>query len=374
MGSHTMDVDAMAVEGMDAGATDGHLMDPRQAALAAGLRYAEDAEPGLTRRRRGRGFSYHHPKGGAVADADTLERVRSLAIPPAWSDVWISPCADLHLQATGRDEAGRKQYIYHSRFVEARDAVKYARLPCFASALPRLRRRVRRDLRRDAHDRVRMTAAAVRLMDLTLIRVGNPAAAKASGSYGATTLRRKHVRVDGDEIDLRFVGKSGERHVRTLVDEELAAVVRDCQELPGYELFRYVTDDDQVHVIDSRDVNEYIQAVTGEGVSAKDFRTWGGTVACATSLHRLASAGGDEARSDTRRTRELVSAVRDAAAVLGNTPAVCRASYVHPAIVKAHLDGTFADLFDEALSRARAARTRELRLPEAATLGFLSAA
>lgn len=347
---------------------------PREAALTAGLRYVEDGEPGLARRRRGRGFSYHRPTGRAIDEARTLERVRSLAIPPAWTDVWISRRTDDHLQATGRDEAGRKQYIYHPRFVAVRDAAKYARLTGFAMALPRLRRRVRSDLRRDAHDRVRLTAAAVRLMDVSLIRVGNPAAAKASGSYGATTLRRKHVRVNGDEIDLRFVGKSGERHVSTLVDEELAAVVRDCQELPGYELFRYATDDGQVHVIDSRDVNEYIQSYSGEDVSAKDFRTWGGTVACAGGLYRLTTERGDERLSDALRKRELVAAVCNAAAALGNTPAVCRASYVHPAIVDAQMDGSFGDRYGEALARARQRRKRELRLFEAATLEFLTAA
>ncbi|HZW27047.1 MAG TPA: hypothetical protein VFF08_01235 [Trueperaceae bacterium] len=343
----------------------------RDDAAAAGLRYVEDGEPGFTRRRRGKGFSYLDQVGRPLTDAAERERVRSLAVAPAWSDVWVCPYADGHLQATGRDEAGRKQYVYHPAFTAVRDAAKFARLGGFGALLPRVRRRVRRDLRRDGLDRVRLVAAAVRLMDLSLLRVGNASYARSNGSYGATTLRDKHVRVDGDAIDLRFVGKSGERHVHTLVDDELAAVIRDCQELPGYELFRYRGEGGAVQSIDSGDVNDYLRDVSGEDVSAKDFRTWGGTVVTAGALYRAAAGAGGEPRSQAARKRLLKEAVCSAAEALGNTPAVCRQSYVHPAVFAAFDAGEFTGAYAEAVRRARERRPRELRLHEAATLAFL---
>ena len=350
---------------------DGNGNDPRSDAAAAGLRYVADDEPGLTRRVRGRGFTFLDAGGRPVDDPGTVARLRALAVPPAWRDVWLCPDADGHLQATGRDEAGRKQYVYHPAFTAVRDAAKYARLPAFGALLPRVRRRVRRDLRREEHDRVRLTAAAVRLLDCALIRVGNATYAKANGSYGVTTLRDRHVRVDGDAIDLRFVGKSGERHARSLVDEELAVVIRDCQELPGYELFRYRDAEGSVETIDSRDVNDYLTDVSGEDVSAKDFRTWGGTVLVASGLFRAAAAASAKPLGEGARRRLLKAAVCDAAEALGNTPAVCRRSYVHPAVVAAFDAGEFSAAYGEALEAARRSRPRELRVHEAATLRFL---
>ena len=347
--------------------------DPRADAAAAGLSYVEDGEAGLKRRRRGRGFEYLDPRGRTVTDESERERIRALAIPPAWSDVWICARPDGHLQATGRDEAGRKQYIYHQEFTALRDAAKYARLTAFGDLLPRVRRRVRRDLRRGALDRERLVAAAVRLLDTTLIRIGNPTYAKRNGSYGITTLRRKHVQLNGAELDLRFTGKSGERHALSLVDEELAAVVRDTQEVPGYELFRYLDAEGTRQTIDSRDVNEYLAEVSGVDVTAKDFRTWGGTVATASSLYAGWSGGAvPEGATEAKLKRAVNDAICSAAATLGNTPAVCRRSYVHPLLVERFMAGDFGPAYEESLARARRERRRELRLHEAATLAFLS--
>lgn len=371
-----------------------------EAAAAAGLRYVADDEPGYSRRRRGAGFSYQRPGGEAVSSAER-RRIEDLVIPPAWQEVWISLDPKGHLQATGRDEAGRKQYLYHPRWTAARDAAKFAGLAGFGDALPALRRRLRRDLKSDGLSRRKLTAAVLRLMDQTLIRVGNAAYAKANGSYGLTTLRNKHVRLSGDEIDLRFKGKSGEKHVHSLVDEELASVVRECQELPGYELFRYRDEAGEVQTIDSRDVNDYLRQATSREVSAKDFRTWGGTVATSRALHAALSAaagngkpasrngnranangkpaGGEAAllhaeASESARHKAVVEAVKSAAEILGNTPAICRQSYVHPTVIESFLAAEFHDSYAEALARARSKRPRELRLHEAATLGFLQAA
>ncbi len=346
--------------------------DPRDDAAAAGLRYVEDGDPGFSRRRRGKGFEYRGVGGETLSDPAVRERIASLAIPPAWREVWICPHPDGHLQATGRDEAGRKQYIYHPAFTALRDAAKFARLTAFGEVLPRVRRRVRRDLRRGTLDRTRLVAAAVRLLDSTLIRVGNPAYAKQNGSYGVTTLRRKHVRLNGSEIDLRFIGKSGEKHALTLVDEELAAVVRDTQELPGYELFRYLDADGASQTVDSRDVNEYLAAVSGDDVTAKDFRTWGGTVVTAAALHASGlSARAAAELSEAKLKKALNEAICAAAETLGNTPAVCRQSYVHPALIDRFLAGAFDTAYQESLARARKSRRRELKLHEAATLEFL---
>jgi len=345
--------------------------DPRADAAAAGLRYVEDGEPGFSRRRRGKGFEYLDIRGKTLSDAGTKERVSSLAIPPAWRDVWICPHPDGHLQATGRDEAGRKQYIYHPEFTALRDAAKFARLTAFGDLLPRIRRKVRRDLRRGTLDRARLVAAAVRLLDAALIRIGNPVYAKQNGSYGVTTLRRKHVRLNGAELDLRFQGKSGERHSVTLIDDELASVVRDTQELPGYELFRYLDESGERQTVDSRDVNEYLAEVTGVDVTAKDFRTWGGTVATAASLYALWSNGAIAEASEAKLKRALNDAICSAADTLGNTPAVCRRSYVHPVLIERFMARDFGSAYDEALTRARLQRRRELKVHEAATLGFL---
>lgn len=336
-----------------------------QAAARAGLRYVGDDEPGYVRRRRGSGFSFQRPDGQTLTDALERERIEQLVIPPAWREVWIALDPKSHLQATGRDEAGRKQYLYHPRWTAVRDEAKFAGLTSFGGSLPSLRRRLRRDLKIDGLSRRKLTAAVLRLMDLTLIRVGNATYAKNNHSYGLTTLRNKHVRLLGDEIDLQFTGKSGERQVHSLVDEELAQVVRECQELPGYELFRFRDEAGTVQTIDSRDVNDYLREVTSQEVSAKDFRTWGGTVAVARSLH--------VERNDVDRNKALVAAVKGAAETLGNTPAVCRQSYIHPDVIDSFLSAEFDAQYAEAVKQARSKRPNELRLHEAATLQFLLA-
>jgi DNA topoisomerase I len=340
----------------------------RAAAREARLRYVSDGEAGYRRRRCGRGFTYLDHDGSRVAEPGERERIASLVIPPAWEDVWICRDARGHLQATGRDEAGRKQYLYHPRWREVRDRTKFEQLVPFGESLPGLRRRVRRDLRRDRHDRRRVTAAIVKLMDVTLIRIGNAAYARANGSYGLTTLRAEHVRADGAELELAFAGKGGAHHAASVRDAQLAAVVRECQEIPGYELFRYLDDEGATRCVDSSDVNDYLQAATEHDVTAKDFRTWGATVLAARELHAR-----DDADGATARKRAAVAALREVAAALVNTPAVCRRAYVHPALLDAYLGGAFAAEYAAALAAVRHGRPRELRLHEAATLRYLRA-
>jgi DNA topoisomerase I len=343
------------------------VSDPRAAARDARLRYVSDGEPGFTRRRRGRGFSYHDQSGAAITDPEQRARIEALVIPPAWRDVWICRDARGHLQATGRDEAGRKQYLYHVRWREVRDRVKFDHLVDFGEVLPAIRRRLRRDLGGDPLSRRRVIAAIVRLMDATLVRVGNAAYAKANGSYGLTTLREEHVAANGSAVELSFVGKGGARHELSVHDEELAAVVRECQEIDGYELFRYVDGDGVTRTVDSSDVNDYLRETSGREVTAKDFRTWGATVLAAEDLHRRT-----EAASPTARKRGAVACVKAVAAVLGNTPAVCRSAYVHPRVLEGYLAGSFAEEYGAALDVARRSRSKELRLHEAATLRYLT--
>lgn len=343
-------------------------LEPEAAAAAARLRYVSDEQPGYRRRRRGKGFSYHASDGALVTDERVRARIDALAIPPAWQEVWICPLPNGHIQATGRDDAGRKQYVYHPRWVELRDAVKFASLVEFGHALPRLRRRVARDVRAEGPGPAKLVAAAVRMLDRTLVRVGNPSYARANGSYGVTTLRDRHVRLLDDEIAISFRGKSGEKHALSLVDAELAELFRERQELPGYELFRYRDADGVVRGIGSEEVNDYLRAVTGTELTAKEFRTWGASVIAAEALAAVALAPDASAR---QRERAAAAAVERAATALGNTPSVCRRAYVHPRLLTSFLEGAFAGAYREALAAARARRPRELRLHEAATLRFL---
>jgi len=306
----------------------------RASARAAGLRYASDARPGITRRRAGRGFSYRDADGRPIRDPATVERIRRLAIPPAWTDVWICPAPSGHLQATGRDARGRKQYRYHARWRAGRDDAKFERLIEFARVLPRIRARVERDLARPGLAREKVLAAVVRLLEMTLIRVGNEEYARLNRSFGLTTLRARHARVTGPAIRFRFRGKSGRRHEVGLRDRRLAAVIRRCQDLPGQELFQYVDPDGVAHDIASEDVNDYLREVSRAEVTAKDFRTWAGTVLAYRAL-RAAARETDEVAA----RHAVVAAVRRTADQLGNTPAVARRSYVHPAVLEAYLDG-----------------------------------
>jgi DNA topoisomerase-1 len=302
--------------------------DPAGSAQAAGLRYVNDAAPGIVRQRNGHGFRYRHPGGRAVRDQAALKRIRSLAIPPAWQAVWICTREDGHLQATGRDARGRKQYRYHPRWREVRDETKYGRMLAFANALPRIRRRVRQDLALPGLPRDKVLAAVVRLLETTRMRVGNEEYARENESYGLTTLRTRQVRVRGSTLQFRFRGKSGVWHELALNDRKLAAIVRRMRDLPGYELFQYVDEEGETRSVDSADVNEYLKAIAGEDFTSKDFRTWAGTVLAAAALHRLKHVG------------NAVSAV---AQQLGNTKAVCRKCYIHPVVIEAHLDGSLAE-------------------------------
>jgi DNA topoisomerase-1 len=316
---------------------------PAEMASRANLVYVENDQAGYIRVRRGRGFAYRDENGNFVRDATILHRVQSLVIPPAWSDVWI--CADPsgHIQATGRDEKGRKQYIYHPGWAEARECAKYNRLLPFAEALPSLRAQVDSDLHGRSLTWNKVAAVAVDLLDKTRIRVGNPEYQRQNESYGLTTLQDQHVEISGDKITFVYRGKSGKEHTVELRDKRLARLVRQCQELPGQELFQYVGDDKMRHVLRSNDVNHYLREVTGQDFTAKDFRTWGGTV---TTTRALFEAG--PAATKTERKKRVTQAVKAAAKVLGNTVAVCRNYYIHPAVLTAYATGELFAVMEQA--------------------------
>ena len=318
----------------DTAASPGALPDPSPPAQAKahGLHYVSDTEPGIRRRRSGKGFAYRMPDGQPVRDRETLARIAKLAIPPAYTDVWI--CTDPlgHLQATGRDQRGRKQYRYHPRWKEVRDETKYGRMVAFGRALPRIRKRVEADLAQRGLTRTKVLAAIVRLLEATLIRVGNDEYAKQNKSFGLTTLRKRHVDVEGGAVRFEFRGKSGKDYRVAFRDRRIARIVRSCQDLPGYRLFQYVDDEGERHAIGSDDVNAYLREITGQDFTAKDFRTWAGTLFAA----RLLSAA---APSAPPTKAEVARCIKEVASQLGNTPAVCRACYVHPEVVEAYLDG-----------------------------------
>jgi len=306
--------------------------DGKDAARAARLRYVSDeAIPGITRHGRAGKFRYRSPDGKPVKDGATLKRIRALAIPPAWRDVWIAPFPNAHLLATGRDARGRKQYRYHADFAAVRDADKYAHLTEFAASLPALRRRLKRDLRLTGLPREKVLATAVALLEQTLIRVGNEDYARTNNSFGLTTLRNRHVRVKGPELRFLFRGKSGKQWTLSLRDRRVAHVIRSCQELPGQHLFEYRNGDGTVHAVTSSDVNAYLREITGAEISAKDFRTWAGTVKAAIAFQTAPAEA-------PKKTRAIIAAVAEE---LGNTIAVCRKCYVHPRILAALESGHF---------------------------------
>ena len=310
-----------------------HLQ-PIQSAHAAGLRHVSDAGPGLARKRAADGFRYSNAEGRAVRDRATLARIRALAIPPAWEDVWICPREDGHLQATGRDARGRKQYRYHPQWREVRDETKYGRMAAFGRALPRIRRRVQKDLALPELPREKILATVVRLLETTFIRVGNEEYARENSSFGLTTLRGRQVQINGSRIRFNFRGKSGVEHAIELQDRHMAALVRRIRDLPGYELFQYVDEGGERRTIDSADVNAYIREATGDEFSSKDFRTWAGTLLAARAL---GAAGAFDSRAHAMRN--VNAAIESVARLLGNTKAVCRKCYVHPAVVDAYLEG-----------------------------------
>jgi DNA topoisomerase-1 len=340
---------------------------PGRAAGAAGLRHVAEGEAGIRRLRHGRGFRYVSPDDGAVRDPETLARIRALAVPPAWTDVWICGDAEGHIQATGRDARGRKQYRYHAHWRRVRDDAKYGRSVAFATTLPRLRGRVERDLGRRGLSREKVEAAVVRLLEATLIRVGNEEYAQANRSFGLTTLRRRHATASDRWIRFRFRGKSGKDHFVRVRDPRLARIIRACQALPGPLLFQYRDPAGRVRPITSEDVNRYLREVTGRDFTAKDFRTWAATVRTAWELHGLPAA--DSKAAGKRNVARAMAAV---AQRLGNTPAICRQSYVHPAVVGAYLDGTLKGRLQARASGAVRADDAGLRPKEVAVLALLS--
>ena len=305
-----------------------------EAAHDAGLVYGTDDEPGIHRRRKGRRFEYVGPDGKLVRDRAVLERIRSLAIPPAWQDVWISTRARGHMQATGRDARGRKQHRYHPRWTEQRDATKFDRVAGFGAALPRIRRRVARDLRRADQPKEKVVATIVRLLETTFIRVGNEEYAKHNGSFGLTTLRGRHVNVRGSNVRFLFQGKSGVEVAARVTDRRVASVIKRCEELPGQNLFQYVDADGERRTVTSDDVNEYLREATGADYTAKDFRTWAGTVLALGALRDAAEFAG-EAEAE----KNVVAAIDSVARRLGHTRAVCRRSYVHPEVIERYTEG-----------------------------------
>lgn len=316
-------------------------LDAEKAARAAGLRYALDDRPGVTRKRRGKGWSYYDPRGRLIRDAGERERLNRLAIPPAWTEVWVSPWPDSHLLATGRDSEGRKQYRYHPDWRAIRDEAKYARLVPFGRSLPRIRARVDEHLRLDALPREKVLAAVVQLLELSLIRVGNTEYARSNDSYGLTTLRDRHVEIVGPRIRFEFRGKGGKLHAVDVRDRRLARIVRQCRDVPGYELFQYYGEDGDKRAVDSGEVNDYLREISGEEFTAKDFRTWAGT------LHAAAALLECEPCSDEREGRVRINESAEVVAErLGNTPAICKACYIHPVVFERYLDGTLGELLD----------------------------
>jgi DNA topoisomerase-1 len=344
-----------------------HGADPAEI-KAAGLRHVHDGQPGIRRERDGEGgFRYVAPDGRVVDDERTLARIRALGIPPAYEDVWICPSPNGYLQATGHDAKGRKQYRYHPRWREVRDETKYERMMAFGDALPRIRARVDRDLAQPGLPREKVLATVVRLLETTLIRVGNEQYAKENGHYGLTTMHTEHVDVEGQTLHFHFVGKSGKEHTVDVKDRRLARVVQRLRDLPGQEVFQYVDDDGHRRSVDSSDVNAYLHEVAGEEFTAKDFRTWAGTVLASLALQEFEAFG-----TPTQAKRNVSAAIKAVAQRLGNTPAICRRCYVHPAVLESYLDGTMARALEQRAEQELADTLHTLRPEEAAVMALLS--
>jgi DNA topoisomerase-1 len=340
--------------------------DAPAAAKAAGLRYVSDDKPGISRQPGPDGFRYLDADGGEISDDATLARIRSLAIPPAWTDVWICKSANGHLQATGRDAKKRKQYRYHPSWREVRDEVKYERMLKFGNALPAIRQQVDAALRLPGLPREKVLATIVYLLQVTMMRIGNEEYARTNKSFGLTTLRNRHVRVDGSAVEFHFRGKSGVYHDIKVDDRRLARVIARVRDLPGQELFQYLDDEGNRHAVDSADVNEYLRSITGEDYTAKDFRTWSGTVLAALALREF-----EKFDSEAQAKKNIVRAIESVAAKLGNTPSICRKCYVHPAVLDAYLDGTELQALRERTEQELVEDLHALRPEEAAVLGLL---
>jgi DNA topoisomerase I len=340
------------------------ITDPAESAKMAGLRYVNDAQPGIYRRRRGKGFQYNDAEGKAVRDKETLARIKSLVIPPAWSGVWICQNPKGHLQVTGRDARGRKQSRYHPRWRAVRDENKYERMTIFGSVLPTIRERVVQDLSLPGMPRQKVLATIVRLMEATLIRVGNEEYARENHSYGLTTMRNKHVEVEGSTVSFKFQGKSRVRHSVDIRDRRIAKIIQRCQDIPGYELFQYIDKEGGHRTIDSADVNDYLREVSGQDFTAKDFRTWAGTVLACTVLQEF-----EAFESQTQAKKNVVQAIKDVAARLGNTPTVCRKSYVHPVVLDTYFSGAMIKTVKQKVEQETAPQA--LRDEEVALLQLL---
>jgi DNA topoisomerase I len=345
---------------------DGSIVDPPAAAEQAGLVYVSDEEPGIRRRRAGKGFTFRNPDGSPVRDVATLQRIRSLAIPPAYTDVWICPDPDGHLQATGRDARGRKQYRYHPRWREVRDGTKFKRMIEFGRALPIIRDRVAHDMARRGLPREKVLATIVNLLENTLIRIGNTSYSRDNDSYGLTTLQDEHVEIGNGGLRFEFKGKSGKTWRLKLRDRRVARIVKSCQDLPGQHLFQYLDDDGERHGVTSQDVNDYLREITGRDFTAKDFRTWAGTVLAAMALQEFEAF-------DTKAAakRNLKSAIDRVAARLGNTPTICRKCYVHPDVLDCYLEGHLVEQIRVEAEKDLSDGLDDLKPEEAAVLAFL---
>jgi DNA topoisomerase-1 len=342
-------------------------LDPKAAARAARLRYVTDKKPGITRHRSGVSFCYRDPDGKLIRDKAVLKRIKNLAIPPAWQEVWICPFENGHIQAVGRDDRKRKQYRYHPRWREVRDEAKYGKMIAFGALLPKIRARVDEDLGRRGLPREKVLAAIVRLLETTLIRVGNEEYAKQNKSYGLTTLKDRHARIRGSRVVFKFKGKSGQEHEIDLADRRLARIVKQSQDLPGQELFQYLDEEGEVRDVRSDDVNDYLREISGEeDVTAKDFRTW-----AATNLAAIALQEFERVDSQARMKRNVRQAIEAVAKMLGNTPTVCRKCYVHPAIVDGYLDGTLAEVLKARAEQKLRDELQGLKPEEAAVMAFL---
>jgi DNA topoisomerase-1 len=334
---------------------------PVESARSAGLRYVSDRSPGIQRKASSRGFRYCRPDGRLIRHPGELKRIARLAVPPAWKDVWICPDPRGHLQATGRDARGRKQYRYHSEWRQTRDETKFDRLPAFAAALPKIRARIAADLARPGLPREKVLATIVRLLETSLIRVGNDEYARDNGSFGLTTLRNRHVKVEGSSLRFEFRGKSNVHHSVSVTDKRVAHVVKNCRDLPGQELFQYLDDNGNRHCVGSGDVNDYLRGITGEDFTAKDFRTWAGTLLAFVAVCELKLP-------DTPAPKHVVRVIDAVAGILGNTRAVCRKSYIHPGVI----DACTSDTIDVAGALREARRGREgLSADECAVLAIL---
>lgn len=337
--------------------------DCSEAAEEAGLQYVNDERPGYSRRAKGKNFEYLDTKGKTIRDEQRLLRIKRLAIPPAWTDVWICPSPNGHIQATGRDARGRKQYRYHERWREVRDGNKFDRLAQFAKALPNIRRRVAQDLKLPGLPQQKVLATIVRLLERTFLRIGNEEYARDNKSFGLTTLKNRHVKIKGAQMRFRFRGKSGIQQEVDIADRRVAKVIAKCQDLPGQDLFQYLDEDGEVRDVSSQDVNEYLRQIAGEDFTAKHFRTWAGTVLAAIALSKQ-----EESQTKKQAKSNIKTAICAVAELLGNTPAICRKCYVHPVIVEAYLNRTrIAGLNGD----RKGSITPDLRAAERAVLKFL---